>query len=226
MLASIQNDQVVIIDRHPLFAAGLAQWLRDKLPVDVMHIDARGDTVSEVDTRLIKVMLVDMAVMELQGAAGLCRFSELHPHISLIAVCDDLPAQPRQLLAAGAMAGISKSEPPEQFLDAILTVMQGDCWLPNHLDEVPYCELSAMDDFSARLSRLSPRRQLIVERIADGHLNKQIAFELGLCESTIKAHVSAIMKHLHLRNRTQIAAVINRKRQGDRRVSTRLVKAA
>lgn len=203
-----------IADRHPLFRSALCELIKGQLPGIPLCEFGTVDALSvELETsHLPSVLMVDMQMPGLGGLSGLLQLANRHPATRIIAVCDDLPDEPQQLLMHGAIAGISKAAAADQFIEAIRTVLQGQCWLPAKKLEHPFCVLQSRTGLEERFARLSPRRQLIVNMVADGRLNKQIAHELGLCESTIKAHVSQIMKVLHVRNRTQIATTVSRLR--------------
>jgi len=59
----------------------------------------------------------------------------------------------------------------------------------------------------AHMARFTPMQRKILAGVSSGQLNKQIAFELGIAETTVKAHMTAIMRKLNVRNRTQVALV-------------------
>jgi DNA-binding NarL/FixJ family response regulator len=64
--------------------------------------------------------------------------------------------------------------------------------------------------------RLTPTQFKVMQGVHSGLLNKQIAFDLGIAEATVKAHMTALMRKLNVRNRTQLAIVAQAFRQGDR----------
>lgn len=203
--------QIGIADRHPIFRTALAELVAKQLPG--AQLTDNDMMLEDVLSTSPQVLLLDIHLPELGGLFGLLRVAKQHPDVHIIAVCDDLPRDPQQLLMYGAMAGITKSQKLEHFIEAIRIVSQGKCWLPAKALEHPYCELHPKSGLPQHLAKLSPRRKMIVNMVADGLLNKQIAYELGLCESTIKAHISQIMKVLRVRNRTQIATAANSLRE-------------
>jgi DNA-binding NarL/FixJ family response regulator len=86
-------------------------------------------------------------------------------------------------------------------------VLDGDVWLPPTLlgDDVQLKDEEA--DAAARIATLTPQQFRVMTMLADGQLNKQIAWELGVSEATVKAHMTAIMRKLGVNNRTQVALV-------------------
>ena len=108
----------------------------------------------------------------------------------------------RRSLDFGASGFIPKRFGVETLRDAIKKVMDGDVWIP------PDTDLSSVSDpdmtrLRDRLVTLTPQQVRVLMMLSEGLLNKQIAYELGVSEATIKAHVSAILQKLGVESRTQ-----------------------
>ena len=108
----------------------------------------------------------------------------------------------RRSLDFGASGFIPKRFGVETLRDAIMKVMDGDVWVPLDTD------LSSANDpdmtrLRDRLVTLTPQQVRVLMMLSEGLLNKQIAYELGVSEATIKAHVSAILQKLGVESRTQ-----------------------
>jgi DNA-binding NarL/FixJ family response regulator len=108
----------------------------------------------------------------------------------------------RRSLDFGASGFIPKRFGVETLRDAIMKVMDGDVWVPQDTD------LTAVNDpdmtrLRDRLVTLTPQQVRVLMMLSEGLLNKQIAYELGVSEATIKAHVSAILQKLGVESRTQ-----------------------
>jgi len=108
----------------------------------------------------------------------------------------------RRSLDFGASGFIPKRFGVETLRDAIVKVMDGDVWVP------PDTDLSSPADpdmtrLRDRLVTLTPQQVRVLMMLSEGLLNKQIAYELGVSEATIKAHVSAILQKLGVESRTQ-----------------------
>jgi DNA-binding NarL/FixJ family response regulator len=110
-------------------------------------------------------------------------------------------------LAHGASAYIPKSTAAADIVAAIRAVLDGDVWLPPALlggpGELKPDEAAA----AAQVAALTPQQFRVMTMIAEGLLNKQIAWELGVSEATVKAHMTAIMRKLGVNNRTQVALI-------------------
>ncbi len=108
----------------------------------------------------------------------------------------------RRSMDFGASGFIPKRFGIETLREAIGKVMNGDVWVPDDVD------LSAAADpdmtrLRDRLVTLTPQQVRVLMMLSEGLLNKQIAYELGVSEATIKAHVSAILQKLGVESRTQ-----------------------
>ena len=108
----------------------------------------------------------------------------------------------RQSLDFGASGFIPKRFGVETLRDAIMKVLDGDIWVPADTDLSSQTdpELTRLRD---RLVTLTPQQVRVLMMLSEGLLNKQIAYELGVSEATIKAHVSAILQKLGVESRTQ-----------------------
>ena len=113
------------------------------------------------------------------------------------------PAVIKQALQLGALAYIPKSAPLDLLSEAVAQVVAGETWVPAELvNEVEKARDLIDQDFARRLEQLTPQQFRVLKMIADGLLNKQIAFEMQVQETTIKQHVSAILRKLNVNNRT------------------------
>lgn len=199
---------VLIADSHPLFRKALTWLIKEQIPAARV---TEASCMQSLQSQLVDASDNDLLIMDLDlpgscGFTGLIHVGACHPALAILAISVDGGAgMARHALMHGALAYLPKSAAPTRFEEAIRHVLAGECWLPSGLPEKPlYCQPEYQSEITRGLRALSPRRYRILMMVANGMLNKQIAYELGLAESTIKAHVSAIMKLLKVRNRTQI----------------------
>ena len=121
---------------------------------------------------------------------------------------DDHPEIMQKAIDLGAAAFIPKSADLSTISDAIDTVMEGEIWLPEHADiSSDTDEALEHKKLAKQLAQLTPQQYTVLARIAGGQLNKQIAYDLDIKETTVKKHVSAILLKLGINNRTQAGLV-------------------
>lgn len=209
------NAQTVIVaDDHPLFRAALVQALRRLLPDatlrEVADFDALRDGVgdgSEVD-----LVLLDLQMPGAQGFSSLLFLRGEYPDIPVVVVSGrEEPTVIRRALDFGASGYIPKSCGFEQIAAALEAVLAGGIWTPPQLADAPP-PADAERELAQRIASLSPQQHRVFMMLADGRLNKQIAFELGVMEATVKAHMTAILNKLGFIRRTQAALLAQRLR--------------
>jgi len=114
----------------------------------------------------------------------------------------------QRALADGAAGLLSKSAESGVIIEAIGQVMAGETWVPDGTQAAPGDP--DQTELARRVGELTPQQYRIVLMLGEGLLNKQIAWELGITEATVKAHMTAIMRKLSVHNRTQAVTMFNR----------------
>lgn len=202
--------RAVIADDHPLFRAALKQALGETLDAPILEV-ASFEQLLELIQRepQVELVLLDLTMPGNRGLTGLTSLRSRYPDILVVVVSANEQVQTiRQAMAFGASAYIPKSMPLVELQEAVYTVLAGDTWLPEHLrDDVEADSADEHVEFASRLEQLTPQQFRVLECLADGLLNKQIAYELNVQETTIKQHVSAILRKLNVTNRTQAGIV-------------------
>ncbi|KKL01046.1 DNA-binding response regulator [Rheinheimera mesophila] len=197
----------IIADDHPLFRVALAQASQQILGTDAVLLQANSMAqlwallLQHPDTELI---FLDLKLPDAEGFAGLTSLRTEYPDIAILMVSAiEDPAVIKQALQLGASAYIPKSAPLDLLSEAVAQVVAGQTWVPAELvNEVEKARDLIDQDFARRLEQLTPQQFRVLKMIADGLLNKQIAFEMEVQETTIKQHVSAILRKLNVNNRT------------------------
>ena len=205
---------ILIVDDHPLFRHALIQVVRYGLPQAQIQVTA---DVDEFYARLEQGTAPDLVLFDLNlpGASGFSALVYLraqYPALPIIVVSahEELSIMQRAI-AHGAMGYIPKSSHPNAIGEAIQQVLAGELWLPPHLPSHAGFDSRATDETALveRLQSLTPQQFRVLMMIAEGLLNKQIAYELEVSEATIKAHVTAIFRKLAVQNRTQAVLAIS-----------------
>ena len=96
------------------------------------------------------------------------------------------------------------------MVEALQAVLDGDSWIPPAVDMESGGLEAPEADIASRLASLTPQQFRVLTMLSSGLLNKQIAYELGVSEATIKAHMTAIMQKLGATNRTQAVVLSQR----------------
>jgi DNA-binding NarL/FixJ family response regulator len=210
----------LIADDHPLFRVALAQACANILGADALLLQAQNmDQLwpllrQHPDTNFI---FLDLKMPGSDGFTGLTALRTEYPDVPVIMVsAEEDPMIIKQALALGASAYIPKSAPLERLSDAVSAVLNGDTWLPEELiADVNNATSLIDDDFAQRLEQLTPQQFRVLKMVADGLLNKQIAYEMNVQETTVKQHVSAVLRKLNVNNRTLAGILFEKLRLPD-----------
>ena len=195
----------VIADDHPLFRGALKEALVGVGDVAAIHEagdfeSAKALVVAHEDVDLV---LLDLSMPGASGLSGLISLRGIHPAVPLVVVsAHDDPVTIRRALDLGASGFISKSASMDEIRGAVRAVLAGDIAAPSGI-ELGVERDPEISDLIKRLQALTPQQTRVLGMLAEGLLNKQIAYELGVSEATIKAHVSAILQKLGVDSRTQ-----------------------
>lgn len=204
---------ILIVDDHPLFRHALTQAVRYSLPQANIHEAASVDEFyhklengSEPD-----LVLLDLHLPGASGFSALVHVRAQYPSVPIIVVsAHEEVSVMQRAMAHGAMGYIPKSVPPALITEALRTVLDGERWLPPHY-LVAQHDPRATDEavLAERIQSLTPQQFRVLMMVAEGLLNKQIAYTLEVSEATIKAHVTAIFRKLGVQNRTQAVLAIS-----------------
>lgn len=185
--------RVILVDDHPLFRQALAATVRQIDPDGSIEqyetlADARAALVGdEADT----LILLDLKLPDSQGIAGLLGLKAHAPGaiVAIVSASDDRETV-QTAMACGAAGFISKAAGVEALTAAIETLHAGENWFAEGAD-------SARDP-------LTPAQARIVEGVHRGLMNKQIAYEMGISEATVKYHLTGIFRKLGVQTRAQL----------------------
>ena len=211
-MTTAANTHLVIADDHPLFRDALRQAVKSVVASAVVSEAGSFDDLTALLERDsdVDLILLDLTMPGISGFSGLIYLRAQFPAIPVVIVsASDDAGTIRRSLDFGASGFIPKRFGVETLRDAIMKVMEGDVWVP------PDTDLSSADDpdmarLRDRLVTLTPQQVRVLMMLSEGLLNKQIAYELGVSEATIKAHVSAILQKLGVESRTQAVIMASR----------------
>lgn len=200
----------IVADDHPLFRNALRQTLEPGFPgATIVEAATLEEVVVAIEARdEPDLVLFDLIMPGSRGFSGLMYLRAEFPAVPVCVVsASEDPATIRRSLALGAAGFVPKSSPPAEIRQAIDTILGGGAWTPPGRD---LGAASADDALAGRLKSLTPQQLRVLMMMGEGLLNKQIAYELGVSEATVKAHVSAVLQKLGVENRTKAVLAAGR----------------
>tara|TARA_R110000737_G_scaffold37979_1_gene57818 strand:+ start:3655 stop:4323 length:669 start_codon:yes stop_codon:yes gene_type:complete len=202
----MSSAKVIIADDHPLFRTALKQAIVECINGDeTLEVDNFHDLLKAVTSNSnLEIVFLDLHMPGNDGFTGLTQLQNHYPDIVVIMVSSDDNSETMQkAINFGAAAFIPKSADLATIAQAIDTVLAGGIWLPKHIEFNADQQIDlAHQKLAKQLSQLTPQQYIVLTQIADGQLNKQIAYDLDIKETTVKKHVSAILLKLEVNNRT------------------------
>jgi len=213
-LESNAMAKILIIDDHPLFREALHSAVELAYP-DADTLDAaslmEACAILKDDTGF-DLALLDLNMPGVKGMDGLLHLRTHFPRLPVVIVSgNDDPRIVSQVIAYGAAGFIPKSSKKSVLAEAIQSVINGAVYLPEQFGtEQPDAVDEKTQDMIKRLASLTPQQIKVLKMLCDGLLNKQIAYELRVGETTVKAHVSEILRKLNVFSRTQVVIEVAR----------------
>ncbi len=203
----------LVVDDHPLFCDALELTLTSVAAFkEVRTCDTLAAALAMLNDTLPDLVVLDLNLPDVDGLDGLIRLKAVARGVPVIVVSSMAENQViSAALKAGASGYVPKHSPRSTFREALATVARGETFLPTDFVESEG-EDGDTGDAVERLSTLTAQQARILQLICQGKLNKQIAFDLAIAETTVKAHVTAIMRKLGVHSRTQAVLIAGQAR--------------
>lgn len=206
--ASVVVERFLVVDDHPLFLEALQMAIHSAYPHAII---TEATSIATAKTAIASrrdfdLVLLDLCMPGTRGFDGLIELRTLYPKLPVVivsALADNRIVH--EAMTCGAAGYIAKSSRKAQLSAAIRDVMAGTIALPEGY-QAPPSNLDATKggaDMARRFASLTPQQQRVLQMLRQGRLNKQIAHELDVGETTVKAHVSEILRKLNVASRTQ-----------------------
>jgi DNA-binding NarL/FixJ family response regulator len=201
--------RVAVADDHPVVRDGLAAMLRAEPEFEVVGEAASGlEAVDLVERVAPDVLLLDLEMPGLDGVGVLRRLRELESTTRVIVfTVFDTDERIIAAVEAGASGYLLKGVPRAEIFAAIRVVHRGGSLLQPVVASTVLRHVAARgrggDAAASRAITLTPRESSVLQHLARGRSNKQIAAALGVSERTVKFHVSTLFTKLGATNRTE-----------------------
>lgn len=205
-------ERVLIIDDHPLVRDGLRSVIAvtfDGCDIfEAAGLDEAMATLAEQNN--FDLILLDLNIPDVKRLDGLKLLRDRYPILPVVMVSGAFDRSiVREALAAGAAGFIPKSMRRSAIVDALHRVVSGEIYMPDAIGEAdPQSEEN--EAIRVRIDSLTPQQRIVLTHLVHGRLNKQIAHDLSVSMTTVKAHVSAILLKLNVFSRTQAVILANR----------------
>lgn len=201
--------KILIADGHPLFREAIVGVIKaafsDSTVVETGDLDTVLALTQQQDD--FDLILLDLNMPGMNGLNGLITLRNEAPTIPVVIVSAENDRQAvLQAMTYGAVGFITKSSPRTQMTQAIEQILAGNIYLPSDIMRTGSTRRHGHEEhrISPELLNTLTRRQLLVlERMSTGESNKRIAYTLNIAETTVKAHVSAVLRKLGVHNRVQ-----------------------
>jgi DNA-binding NarL/FixJ family response regulator len=193
--------KVLIIDDHPIMRVGIAAMMAHCKDMKAVGFAGTGEEgLRQLAGEPVDIVLLDLRLPGISGLQTLLEISRKHPETRVIILTTyEGDEDVHRALKAGAKGYLIKGLPPEILVAAIRKVHAGGKYVPLPLS-------TSLAERTAETC-LSPRECEVLEMLAKGRSNKEIAIELGIRESTVKCHISVILTRLDVNDRTQAVIV-------------------
>ncbi|MGF6691906.1 DNA-binding NarL/FixJ family response regulator [Metapseudomonas resinovorans] len=202
--------KILIADDHPLFREAIHNVISDGFPesevMETADLDSALALTQEHDD--LDLILLDLNMPGMHGLNGLINLRNEAPTVPVVIVSAEQDKQVvLQAITYGAVGFITKSSPRAQMTDAIEQILNGNVYLPSDIIRTQKTSPRRYHEDAGippeLLQALTRKQLLVLERMTKGESNKQIAYNLDIAETTVKAHVSAILRKLNVHNRVQ-----------------------
>lgn len=197
---------VLVVDDHPLVTKALVHLLEAE-QIDAASVTAISEAVDYIKTvRKPDLVILDAHMPKVDGLAGIGIIQSNFPGIAIALWSGDERQEIiQQAIEKGALGFLSKAMSIRAIIPAIHLMLAGEPYLPVHL--MTQKRESWNRDETAQSYHLTPRERAVLDELANGLSNKEIARNLGIQEITVKLHLRAIYKKLSVKSRTQAISI-------------------
>lgn len=208
--------KILIADDHPLVRDALRSAVLYSCQAQEIHeAGCLDDVVGTLSAKEdLDLVLLDLNMPGMNGLSGLLSLRRQFPAVpvAVVSAHEDRKVM-LEAVRCGAAGFIPKSTPRDAIAGALRSILSGEVYLPPNVADAPEeAEDAETAEIARRLSTLTAQQLRVLEMLGTGKLNKEIAYELSITETTVKAHVSAILQKLKVYSRTQAVIFANRLR--------------
>ena len=198
--------RIVLVDDHRVVRDGIRYMLSDEEAIEIVADVGSGAELFELlESEPVDAVLLDVRMPDMSGFDVLEQMRGEIPQVRVIMLSmHDAPGYVRRAVELGAAGYLLKNASRSELLAALRSVGDGGAYIQADLANPLVAELAGIGD-SAR--SLSPREQQVLQLVAHGYENKQIASELAISDATVKTYLRGIFGTLEVTGRAEAVAV-------------------
>lgn len=204
--------KLLVVDDHPIFRQAITGIIANNFPgsscLEAESIEATHSVLKDHDD--IDLVLLDLNMPSTSGLNGLLELRNEHPTIPVVIISAESEKQQiLQTISYGAVGFISKSSSVDTITSSLESIFNGNVCLPSDLIRAPIKPQSSSKnrDFEIlpeKMQLLTRKELMVLKYLTQGEANKYIAYEMNISETTVKSHVSSILKKLGASNRVKV----------------------
>lgn len=197
--------RVLLVDDHQLFRRGVASLLSGREDIEVVGEANNGaEAVERARELMPDVILMDIKMPRLDGIAATKQLKTEIPYVRIMMLTvSETDEDLFEAIKAGASGYLLKNVDPDYLIASVQQVQRGEVPIAPTMAAKILRELTAPAETTVQA--LTGRERQVLELLAGGLANKEIAFQLKISENTVKNHLRNILEKLHLQNRVQAA---------------------
>lgn len=195
---------ILIVDDHPLVCCALEVTLKNGLqPCEIIQAHSAQEALDRVrEFPDIDLVLLDLKLPDVEGFQGLVKLRQQAPRLPILVLSGLDDNRLAELVESyGAFGFLNKKASAEEIVGAARAIVAGDKVFPSETAMIGAG--GDLDHVARAIHCLTPQQRTVLRMLGEGLLNKQIAYELSISESTVKGHVSAILRKFEVPSRMQ-----------------------
>ncbi len=199
--------RIAIVEDNRVIRESLMEFVKTDTECECVCVCSTAEqALKEIPKRQVDIALMDIQLPDISGIECTARLKQLLPAVQIIMVTvyEDTE-RIFKALRAGACGYLLKRCTPEELISAIREVRQGGAPMSREIARKVIVSFQEPVTAAAEVEGLSPREREILELLAEGFPNKQIADRVGLTDGTVRWHLRHVYNKLHVRSRTEAA---------------------
>jgi two-component system, NarL family, nitrate/nitrite response regulator NarL len=205
-----EKTRIVIADDHAIFRRGLVVLLAGEAELQIVGEAVNGEQAIQMAEKLQpEILLLDLLMPKVSGMEVLQALADAHSGVRVIVLSGAIEGdQILRIFALGARGLVLKESATAVLLKCIQTVKAGQYWIGQKVSSKPKSTLKSLKKFSPKNHHkdygLTPREIEIIQAVASGASNKEIAERLSISEQTVKHHITNIFDKAGVYNRLEL----------------------